>query len=210
MILVQEEPEPGDFHDNVRQRGQRFLAKNPRPTSAALSAHPYWRRAAKQLYDAYDGICAYTCHWIAFDTGSRTVEHFVPKSVAPSLAYEWSNFRLVCGRLNSRKREAQDVLDPFALDNGVFCIDFPSVQIRPFTGLSVELETCAWRTIDRLSLNDETCISARLGWIQDYCGGYIEFDYLRRRAPFLHREIRRQSLVAPKICEVMGFVRASC
>ena len=113
MILVREQSEPSNFAEKVRRRGQDFLAKNPRPSAKQLADQPYWRDAAKQLYDAYDGICAYTCHWIAFDTGSRTVEHFVPKVVAPDLAYEWSNFRLVCGRLNSRKGRHQDVLDPF-------------------------------------------------------------------------------------------------
>ena len=85
MIRVQEKPEPRDFEDSVRRDGRRFLVENPSPSARALAARPYWRRAAKPLYDAYDGICAYTCHWIAFDTGWRSVEHFVPKSVVPAL-----------------------------------------------------------------------------------------------------------------------------
>ena len=204
MIRVQEQPEPSDFEERVRRAGRRFLGDNPRPSARAVAARPYWLRAAKQLYNAYGGICAYTCHWIAFDTGSRTVEHFVPKSTTPALAYEWSNFRLVCGRLNSRKRCHQDVLDPFAIENGVFSIKFPFMTIRPSAGLPAELAAQARSTMTRLRLNDETCITARLSWIREYCAGHIDLDYLRRHAPFIHREIHRQGLLPPRICEIMS------
>ena len=207
MIFVEKQPEPADFGDNVRRRGERFLAAHPHPTETALSKHPYWRRAAKQLYDAYGGVCAYSCHWIAFDTGARTVDHFVPKSVAPTWAYEWHNFRLVCGRLNSRKHDYQDVLDPFTLKNGVFVIDFPSLLVKPSAGLSEQLDASAWATINRLQLNDETCTRSRLVYVRNYCHGHFDLEYLRECAPFLYREMRRQDLIAPRICEVMGIFR---
>ena len=203
MIRVEEQAEPKIFATNVRQRGERFLDDNPQPSATELGNHAYWRFAARELYEAYAGICAYTCHKIAFDTGWRTVEHFVPKSVNAHLAYEWSNYRLVCGRLNGRKRNHQDVLDPFQLDNGVFSIDFPSLQVRPSDDLFDQLEFRAWRTIERLKLNDETCILGRRAYVEPYCTGDITLQHLFREAPFIHREIIRQNLVAPKICEVM-------
>ena len=55
------------------------------------------------------------------------VDHFYPKSVRPDMAYEWSNFRLASLKLNCRKREFQDVLDPFTIEPGWFCLSFPSL-----------------------------------------------------------------------------------
>ena len=202
VIRVEEQPEPDSFAVNVRRRGERFLATNP-PEPIRFAGREYWRYAAGELYEAYDGICAYTCHKIAPITGWSSVEHFVPKSVTPRLAYEWSNFRLVCGRLNSRKGIHRDVLDPFQIENGVFCLDFPSLQIRPADGCSEQLAARAKRTIERLKLNDETCIRGRRAYVDPYCRGRFDLEYLREEAPFIYREIVRQNLVAPRICEVM-------
>lgn len=203
MIRVEEQVEPVTFAGNVRQPGDLFLAATPNPTSKAWKQHDYWRRAALDLYRAYDGVCAYTCHRIELDTGWPTVEHFVPKTADPRLAYDWRNFRLVCGRMNGRKGKHRDVLDPFRLDNGVFFIDFPSLQVHPATGLPGPVEAQAWSTIHRLQLNDDTCIQGRHSRLDPYCRGVYDLDYLAEIAPFISREIVRQNLVAPRICEVM-------
>ena len=203
MIRVEEQPEPENFGAMVRQRGERFLASRPREP-IRFRGHEYWRYVTDELYEAYDGICAYTCHRIARDTGWSSVEHFVPKSVQPGLAYEWSNYRLVCGRLNGRKGEHQDVLDPFEIENGVFRLDFPSLQVRPAEGLSDEVAFRAQETIDRLKLNDEICVKSRHAYLDPYCRGRFDLEYVSEEAPFLYREIVRQNLVAPRICEVMS------
>lgn len=63
MIPVELQPEPADFDENVRRRGRSWLAARgvepdtPPPDPAALPT--YWRRANKQLWKAYDGVCAY-------------------------------------------------------------------------------------------------------------------------------------------------------
>ena len=110
MIYVERQPEPEEFDECVRQPGQEYLKSNPNPTSREFSSHSYWRKISVELHSVYGGICAYTCHWISRDTGWRTVEHFMPKKAHPHLAYEWDNFRLVCGRLNGRKGDHQDVI----------------------------------------------------------------------------------------------------
>ena len=48
------------------------------------------------------------------------------------------------------------------------------------------------QTIERLKLNDEICISSRLEYVKLYCRKEVGLDYLRSRAPFIHREIVRQ------------------
>ena len=175
----------------------------PNPSSRQFDTHPYWRRSGKDLYDAYKGICAYSCHRIARDTGARSVEHFVPKQAVPVLAYEWSNFRLVCSRMNSRKGTHQDVLDPCVIQRGVFVILFPGLQVAPCSVLSQNMERKAWNTVHRLGLNDEICISSRNEYVMEYVCGHFDDDYMRRSAPFLFHEIERQGGLA-RISAIMG------
>lgn len=57
----------------------------------------------KDLYDRYEGVCAYVSIYIDRVTGSRSVDHFIAKSSAVEHAYRWSNYRLACGKINGRK-----------------------------------------------------------------------------------------------------------
>lgn len=206
MIRVKPQPEPAEFEALVRQPGRAFLEKVPKPDSKQFSRHRYWSEISRELFDAYDAICAYSCHWIPGDTGFKTVEHFRPKSKYPNHAYEWSNYRLVCGLLNGRKREHEDVLDPFKIEDGWFVLDFPSLLIKPAKGLEAGVRAQVIATRDRLKLNiDENCVEARRHWIEEYCRPENrDFGFLRRNAPFIAREIERQKL-ADKLPEIMAF-----
>ena len=203
MIHVPLATEPGGFHRSVRLPGRRFLAETPRPSTREFKNRAYWRRSLAHLYDAYGGICAYSCHRISRDTGASTVDHFVPKQVVPMLAYEWDNFRLVCGRLNGRKGTHEDVLDPCRLWNGVFVILFPGLQVVVADGLPADVRRKACSTVSRLGLNDEICMSSRMEYVMEYCRGHFDDDYMRRHAPFLFREIARQGGVR-RISVIMG------
>jgi hypothetical protein len=151
MIRVNQAAEPENFDDRVRRRGLRFLGNPPKkPTVKQWRNHSYWREVGHQLYDAYSGICAYSCHWIPYDTGADTVEHFRPKDTYPAEAYEWSNYRLVCATLNGRKGAFEDVLDPFVIQNGWFIIDFPSMLVKPDSDLDPVLQESVDATIIRL------------------------------------------------------------
>lgn len=195
MIHVDQREEPADFDNLVRRRGQLFLRSNPRPTSKQWRNHRFWHHTRSELHSAYGGICAYSCHWIPYDTGADTVEHFRPKDIYPADAYEWSNYRLVCGTLNGRKGVHEDVLDPFLIEDGWFVIDFPSMLLRPSSDLTPESRQRVQATIGRLGLNDEgTCLKSRVKWLADYCSTDISFDYLRRNAPFIVAELERQNL----------------
>jgi hypothetical protein len=152
MIRVVLQPEPAIFEEHVRRPGQAFLGRNPNPTLKQFNTHSYWRRILKPLHTAYNGICAYSCHWIPYDTGCDTVEHFLSKKARPNQAYEWSNYRLVCGTLNGRKGEFDDVLDPFLVNNGDFVLRFPSLLVAPSTLISREDQTKVQTTINRLQL----------------------------------------------------------
>jgi hypothetical protein len=188
-------PEPTMFDSRVRRRGSAYLARVPRPTAEQFRTHAFWREALTELHNAYRGICAYSCHWIPRDTGADTVEHFRPKSVEPALAYEWTNYRLVCATLNGRKGDSTVVLDPMSIEWGWFWIEFPSLLVKPGDDLPADVEGLVSGTIERLGLNDElTCLSSRLRYTRDYCRRCVNWELMQRDAPFLASEIERQGL----------------
>ncbi len=158
----------------------------------------------RDLHDAYGGICAYSCHWIPYDTGAKTVEHFKPKVRYPQDAYEWDNYRLVCNALNGRKSD-RDTLDPFEISDGWFIIDFPSLLVKSAPGLPDDLKNQVIATRDILGLNDEaTCLKNRNEFVWCYCKRQITFAHLERQAPFLAKELVRQGLT-DTIQEIMGY-----
>lgn len=159
MIHVAPQPEPADFDAKVRRPGLSYLAscngskiewKNPK---AQL-----WRRCAKELYDAYQGICCYTAMRImpssaAGSDRSSSVEHFVPKSESPELAYEWSNYRLASRKANA-DRGTQKVLDPFEVEDGWFALDLFTGELAPGEGLNDAVQKAVESTIGAVRLND--------------------------------------------------------
>lgn len=196
MIKILPQPEPDSFETVVRVPGLRFLRMQPHPTSKQWAGRDYWRLSGNELREAYEHTCAYSCSYIASDTGSNSVEHYVSKDADPLLAYEWSNYRLVCGRLNGRKSNYDDVLDPFAVEDGWFVLDFPSLLVRPSDDLGIDLRTKVESTIARLKLNDdETCVHGRLVWVEAYCKGHITVEFLQKMAPFVYKELVRQDLL---------------
>ncbi len=193
MIRVTRKPEPANFDKRVREPGRQFLAACPNPTQRQWNSHSYWRRVIHSLHSAYGGICAYSCHWIPYDTGADTVEHFRPKTKYPQDAYEWRNYRLACQLLNSRKGDNEKILDPFSIRNGWFVIEFPTLMVKPAPGLSRALHEKARRTRDILGLNDDaTCMAMRQQFVMDYCRGEINFAHIEKRAPFLAGEMKKQ------------------
>lgn len=204
MIHVEPQPEPAEFDSAVRKPGRTFLAKVARPKGSQWRGREYWRAVGQILHETYNGVCAYSCHWIPHDTGGRTVEHFRPKATHPAEAYEWANFRLVCSTLNGRKG-TRTVLDPFVIPTGWFHIDFPSLLVKPSPELSADEQRQVEETRDILGLNDEgTCLAGRFHYVEALCCGQISLVYLQRAAPFLAAEIDRQGL-ATRLKEIMGF-----
>ena len=194
MIPIRQQPEPTDFESKVRSKGVAFLQTVPRPKT--WDNREYWRESLKDLYGAYNQICAYSAQWIPWIEGSPTVDHFIPKSVKPELAYEWSNFRLSCLKMNARKRDFQDVLDPFQIEIDWFILDFPSLLIKVSPVLEEPVKSQVRNTIKRLKLNDDDdCVKHRQDWLIQYCKGKITFEFLKETAPFIAYELERQNLV---------------
>lgn len=127
-------------------------------------------------------------------TGSATADHFAAKSKSRAgLAYEWSNYRLVCGTMNSRKQAFADVLDPFTLTPDTFVLDLTTAKLAP-NPLLVD-KRAANATINRLRLNGPDLVRVRGDYWTAYVKKDISVGYLKRSAPFVWYEANRQGLL---------------
>lgn len=198
MIRVKQRPEPRapgfDFHARVRVPGEAWLKANP---SAAVDLPPLWREAMPSLRAAYKGLCAYFCVYVHPVTGGGSTDHFVPKSQDRSVAYEWDNYRFACARMNSRKHDAGDVLDPFDLTDGCFVLVFTTMQVKAAPGLAPEVLRRVKATIQRLNLNSPECMEERQGHWDNYDKHGLSADRLMEFAPFIVMEAARQGLLRP-------------
>ena len=154
--------------------------------------NPLWNRVYDELHRLYGGFCAYTCF---FQVDRATVDHFRPKTPHPDLAYEWDNYRLSSPRTNQFKGSREDVLDPFAIKDEWFVLDFPSCLVRVCDGLEDTLADAVTCTIDALRLNDDDyLVQRRFDLVQAFADGHISQAYIRKMNPFVFDEITRQGL----------------
>ncbi|MBF0245113.1 MAG: hypothetical protein HQL31_07550 [Planctomycetes bacterium] len=199
MIHVAAQPEPETFDSEVRQKGLAWLRRKEipldRPLRKSAELKPYWRHCLDEMYLSYNGCCAYLAVFFERVTGEGSVDHFVAKSERTDLAYEWSNYRLACSRMNSRKRDYDDVLDPFEVETGWFRLELVSGRIFPDPGLPEELQARISATIKRLGLDDPGSRELRTRHFQNYIEKDYPEDYLRRYSPFVWSEVERQGLL---------------
>lgn len=212
MIRVEQAPEPADFDSKVRQPGLRAIAEmtgtpdlpkrrgRPREVIAAspdeIPADKFpslWTEALPELLEGYGRVCAYMSFYIERVTGAPSVDHMLPKSLDWSEIYEWRNYRLACSLMNSRKNAYRDVLDPLEIEDGWFRMELVGYQVIPDPELPADTREKVQATIERLKLNDYECLKLREEYAEDFNLGNISQNYLRRRAPFLAREIERQA-----------------
>lgn len=200
MIPVQPQPEPGFFDAEVRAKGLAHLkAKGyalDQPLPAGATIEPHWRGdCLTALHQAYGGVCAYLCVFVERITGGMSVDHFIAKSALAGLAYEWSNYRLACSVMNSRKRDFDDVLDPFELEPDWFRLDLTCGRIFPSPELEPAQTALVTQTISRLGLDDPLCRELRVRWFDEYLTEPLPESYLRRKSPFVWAEAQRQGLL---------------
>jgi hypothetical protein len=113
--------------------------------------------------------------------------------------------------LNSRKGDEEEILDPCAVSNGWFVIDFPTLMVKPAPDLETDLFNRVRRTRDVLGLNDEaTCMMMRQQFVMDYCREEISFEHLEKRAPFLALQMKEQGYdELARIQEIMNIRRGN-
>lgn len=199
MIPVKAQPEPAAFDADVRKKGLVYLQKHgflldqPLPPNANIE--PYWRACLTDLHRAYGGVCAYVGVFFERVMGGGSVDHFIAKSTNAGLAYEWDNYRLACSTMNSRKRDYNDVLDPFRLAPDLFRLQLSTGHIYPNPTLDAVPMRIVEETIERLGLDDPQCREMRARWYQDYLEHQLPSDYLKNKAPFIWSEACRQGLL---------------
>lgn len=218
MIPVTPAPIPPSFDTSVRDRGLRALAElvGEPPPKPRLEGRPfkkiadrredippdklppYWTNALDDLMEAYQRICAYSCFLIHPVTGARSVDHMAPKSRAWDRVYEWSNYRLACSRLNARKRDFTDVLDPFEVRDGWFVLELVGFQVLPAEGLPAVTAQQVESTIIRLGLNEPAFTTTRERHWSNYINGDVSFRILLEESPFVARELLRQGRLRPE------------
>lgn len=199
MIRVTEKPEPSSFDAEVRKPGLDWLVRKGVPLDKAVppktALKPCWRACLDDLYTSYEGYCAYLAVFFERTTGGGTVDHFVPKSKRADQAYEWKNYRLACSRMNSRKSDYENVIDPFEANEGDFYLELVSGRIFANPRLSALEKNRVDETITRLGLDDPWNREMRARHYQEYFQGDYSEDFFKRRSPFVWKEAQRQGLL---------------
>lgn len=212
MIPVDLADEPNGFDKRVRQPGlsaidelvgrpPRIRRRGPRRVKVADSEAdippdifpPFWRHALDDMMVAYEQRCAYLAMFIE-ETGSPTVDHVIPKSVAWNRVYEWSNYRLCAGVVNSKKGELLGLVDPVAARVGWFGLDLGSFRVVRGGSAPKSQHKRIDATLPLLNIRD--CCAQRRRYVEEYRRGPgakgIDLTYLEYRAPFIAAELRRQ------------------
>lgn len=212
MIPVALAKEPADFDERVRQpglaaidelvgRAPRGRRRGPRrakvaDTESKIPADkfpPIWREALDDMMDAYEQRCAYLAMFIEW-TGNPTIDHVIPKSLAWNRVYEWSNYRLCAGVVNSKKGNLLGLVDPTRVRIGWFELDLANFRVMRGTSTPKAYHKKIDATLPLLNIRD--CCRQRESYVEDYLRGPgtggIDLPYLEYRAPFIASELRRQ------------------
>ena len=106
MIPVPRAEKPADFDEQVRQRGVRWLAANPKEGRP----RDFWTHCLPALREAFSSRCGYAA---MYDATGGTVDHYLSVKNHRDQAYEWKNYRFASGPMNITKKNADaTVLDP--------------------------------------------------------------------------------------------------
>lgn len=97
--------------------------------------------------------------------------------------------------MNSRKREYDDVLDPFEVEDGWFHLEPVSGRVFPNPQLPDEQQQAVQATVKRLGLDEPGNREMRARHYQEYREGFYTADFLRKRSPFVWMEANRQGLL---------------
>jgi hypothetical protein len=217
VIPVTKAPKPKGFEEKVRRPGLRAIAEMvgkvpPYKRTAGkpfkkIASHErdipakrfpvYWTKALDDLMAAYHEICAYSCFRICGVTGARSADHFAPKSRSWRHVYRWSNYRLCCSRMNARKNDFGDVLDPFEIKPDWFQLELLGFQVLPNPKLSKATRGAIQDTIDRLGLNDFGFRAAREEDAERYWSRGYSLQILKEESPFVAYELHRQGRLNP-------------
>ncbi|MBK8724685.1 MAG: hypothetical protein IPL96_01210 [Holophagaceae bacterium] len=213
MIPVEQAQAPGDYDARVRQpglsaidelvgRSPRLTRRGPRRKKVAdveedippEAFPPIWRSVLQDMKDAYHSRCAYLALYIHDATGNPSVDHVLPKSYAWDQVYEWTNYRLCAGIINSKKGVLLTLVDPFTVGAEWFALNLNTYHVE--RGALAPM--AEWARVDATLpvLNQRLCVMERDEYVRCYRHGPgargFGLGHLEDRAPFIASELRRQ------------------
>jgi uncharacterized protein (TIGR02646 family) len=164
-------------------------------------------KRVKTALDAWSkGKCAY-CEALINASRSQQVEHFKPKSLFPSLAYDWSNYFLACNGCNGAKLdkwpETGDYVRP---DQGqleaLFIFDSRGCMMALQAGSEAQL-TVDHFELDRSGLRRARRVAIRLqlDMLRDVMESGLPMDKMRRLA---QRLVRRAEAPTVPYSQALG------
>lgn len=112
------------------------------------------------LVNSSHSKCAY-CECMPAEGGNIEVEHFLPKSIYPCLAFEWLNLLPSCKKCNEHKgvhdSGCEVIVNPYEIDpSDTFY--YQDIAMKPAPGVKREI---AERTIEVCSLNSSRLLKPR-------------------------------------------------
>lgn len=198
MIPVERVDAPPEFEERTRGPGLAWLRE--KDYLHRRRPQDYWSWCADPLREAFHERCG----WLAMYIADGHVEHFVSwdecKHDRPELAYEWSNYRYILPRLNSRKQHHKGLLDPFDVRPGWFRVELPSLLLVCTDLIPESLRTRAQQTIDDLGLvgrGDSRARRLRSRWLQRYRDDKLSLAGLREVAPLVGEAVADLLSAAP-------------
>lgn len=200
MIRVDLPPAPPNYESQVHVPGLAFLARTPHPSGDDWNGQHHWRHIHDYLYAELQRVCSYCATYTPrrpepAALNHTSIDHFVPKSLPPyAQAYEWENFRLCRARLNHRKANFEDIIDPCHIQNGWFRLNFTTFALAPDPNLAEPQKQRVRDTILRLELNDDDAyVNERARAVYGYADGKVPLAKLARLYPFIAAEMASQN-----------------
>lgn len=205
MIRISTQSEPVGFDEKVRIPGKKWLEgcefydpfhSDIRKQVPKKTKFPdLWCNISKEIHHVYHGICAYLGIYFEQPSGASSVDHFLPKTLYPGLAYEWTNYRLASLGINRKKGKREDIMDPFLVPDHAFQLNLLSGDIFPNPEAVQEEQLLVKQTIDGLDLNAVNIKEMRCRHFTEYVKGDVSRNYMQTHSPYVWAEIERQNLV---------------
>lgn len=86
-------------------------------------------------------------------------------------------------------------MDPFEIGEGWFALELVEFQVVPGRDLPADVRARVVETIATLGLSDSVCCAARAEYAEAYWREDISLRHLRRRAPFVAKELERHGML---------------
>jgi len=177
MIYINKESTPPSVLEENAEKWTEELMKNideyggyekvPQEVKNSMWVHYRDKDIKKVLFASSNEKCVF-CEAKPAESGNIEVEHFMPKSLYPSKAFEWDNLLPVCRKCNDSKSNhdtgKEAIVNPSKEDpEKIFTYNF--LNIEPLD----EKDIVAERTIEICDLNSERLYDARARLLHSLC-----------------------------------------